>query len=218
MQKNNNNMNKIVLGSIIATSAVILSTAGLASQSNLRVFASAVPSSVSISNPSFADGSVTPNNWNSISAESSSVIARIVNTNSEEFENNKEDYKLTINPGKVSSGADNNVFMINSKNIATSYGYQSNEFNLASNGYYVISVPVRTQGTAWASVYLTDESKDFKLKCENITATDSYKTYTFYVATQTEALNVSLQLYLGSERNISKGAVFFDEIKAYSYA
>ena len=218
MQTRNIKLNKLVLGSLIATSAVVLSASSLALQPKLRVYADASPSSVVIENSSFELGAGVPTGWNSITSLNSSVIAKIVNTDSDKFEENKQDYNLTINPGKVTSSSDNKVFMINSTNIAVSYGYQSNSFTLASNGYYVINVPVRTQDAAWASLYLVDESNNFKLKCENITATDSYKTYTFYVATNSVSLDVNLQLYLGSESNTSKGAVFFDEISAYSYS
>ena len=217
MQTKNTKINKLVIGTLLATSAVIFSTSGLAVNPKLRVYASASQTSVSIDNSSFTSGSTKPSSWTSISSLNSTVIASVVDTNSEEFEENKDDYGITVNPGKVLNSSDSKIFMINSKDIAVSYGYKSNNFTLASNGYYVIKVPVRTQNSAWASVYLVDENNNFKLQSENITTTGSYKTYEFYVATQSTSLDVNLQLYLGSETNVAKGAVFFDEITAYSY-
>lgn len=220
MQNKFNKTNKIFLGSVLATTALIGSAAGLVVKPLSKVSADASPSVVTINNSSFSQGTSSPTDWSAVSSASSSVVARVINTASEKFEDNKSDYKLSVNPGKVqtSSSSDNNVFMINSENVAVGYGYKSNTFSLASNGYYIIEVPVKTQNEGWASVYLVDEGNDFELKCENIVSTSNYTTYKFYVATANKNLNVSLQLYLGSKTNVSKNAVFFDEIKAYSYA
>ena len=220
MQNKFNKSNKIFISTVLATSAVICSASAANFKPTLKVYADASPSIVTIENSSFSQSSSSPLNWQAISEATSSVVAKVVNTSAEKFEDNKDDYKISVNPGKVltASASDENVFMINSENIAVSYGYKSNSFSLESNGYYVIEVPVKTQNDGWASVYLVDENNNFELKCENIISTSNYTTYKFYVATSSTQLNVNLQLYLGSKSNVSKNAVFFDEIKAYSYA
>ena len=214
MQNKSNKLTKILMGTLLTSSAVIMAGGVNALKPNLRVYANSTPTSVSIDNSSFSSSSTTASNWTALTSGSSVVTATVVDTKN--FDEKKDNYNISVNPSKVASATDNNVFMINSADMAVSYGYESNQFSLNANGYYIVNVPVKTQNGGVASVYLTD-GNDFTLKCENIVSTSNYNTYSFYVKTN-KTLNVKLQLFLGSKSNVSSGAVFFDEITAYSYA
>lgn len=227
MIKNNSTkiINKFIVGSALFSASAVCMLTGIAILPQ-TAYATSSSTSVSISNGSFtstytSNDLTVPNNWSKISSNTSSVVACVVSTDSETFEDNKTDYQLTQNPGKSASAtsSDNNIFMINSPSQAVQYGYESNSFTLSTNGNYVIQVPVKTQGDAVASLYLVDESNNFSLKLENISSKTTYNTYAFYVSTDSfTSLSVKLQLWLGVKGSTSsQGAVFFDEISAQSY-
>ena len=71
------------------------------------------------------------------------------------------------------------------------------------------------------SIYLkglTDENgEEIELKYEKVTSTE-WTTFYFFIATGSEAQEVSLELWLGGENASSTGVVFFDEVLVNKYS
>lgn len=186
------------------------------------------PTEISISNSSFENSSgdlpAEPNSFTT-EGEEGSTISGVIDISQSEFETNATDnYELDFNPSKPESSEDDKILMINNQNIPSNYGYVSSSFTLSKNGYYVISAYVYTQNenntTATASLYLSNSKLDNleSAKIENINTRGSWKIYKFYVKTSSSSdESVNLKLYIGAQENFkSTGAVFFDDLKAYS--
>lgn len=193
-----------------------------------KAMAEYLPTEITISNSNFENSSSTlPADPNSFTTEGTkgSTISGVIDIAQTKFETNATDkYELTFNPSKPESSEDDKILMINNQNIASSYGYVSSSFTLSKNGYYVISAYVYTQNeeniTSTASLYLSNSKLNnlSTAKIENINTRGSWKNYKFYVKTSSSSdESVSLKLYIGTQDNFtSKGAVFFDNLKAYS--
>lgn len=196
-------------------------------------------------NPSFADGSKPFASGNSLSGwtaiESTSAkgmlidVGAKVESDGEEVENttfsqNKETYLLAENP-ETKDSADTRLLMINSKNdskqsnVQTRKGYKSSTLSLDANSYYAFYVSAKTMknGDAFAeaSVYidgLKDNNGQAKtLAFEKITPT-TWGDYYFFVATGDKAMDVTMQLYLGSKTSDSSGVALFDATSVTKYS
>lgn len=130
----------------------------------------------------------------------------------------------------VLPGNKGQLLAIGSKDSADKYaaGYASQSLTLSANGYYSLSVWVKTTGGATASVYLTGESSvaDGENSTFTITSTESnladWTKYTYFFATGTSSVSIKLNLWLGQNKDYvtladedtlkSSGAVFFDNV------
>ena len=140
---------------------------------------------VTITNSDFNSSTSTalqssPSGWTKL--DSSSGKAGIITVKEEDFKNRASTYALesTQNPGKpynVSSAQlDNHVLMINAKSSASSnennnQGYKSSQVSLSAYSYYKVSVWVKTQASAFASIYLSGLDNEAETKFEKIEKT-----------------------------------------------
>ena len=115
-----------------------------------------------------------------------------------------------------------------------SYGFIGKSFSVAASSKAIISVKVKTDANAKAFLYLTDAADKNKtvldltltgnvsdnsykteftknIAFENINTNGEWKTYTFYLATGANALELRLELWNGSRdgNDKSQGFVFF---------
>lgn len=122
-----------------------------------------------------------------------------------------------------------NVLMLASGDVKTSdadkngqpasVGYtSSSSFSLSAEGYYLISVLVKTVGDSTASLYLYDTDNAVLAKFEGIksgTANQGWTRYTFAAKTGISAKSVKLGLFLGTKDSYS-GLSKPDESTEYS--
>ncbi len=199
---------------------------------------------VSITNPSFEEGSTPYATGNSLSGwsaieTSSSAQGMLIDVGSGSssdgsenttFSNYQDVYMLQSNPG--SRGDDSRILMINSKhdsddlNVYASKGYRSNSITLDANSYYIFSVSAKaiTNGddSAYASIYVSGlvdvDGKSIEAGVENIISNE-WDEYYIYVATGDESQTVTVDLYLGGNDSMtSTGVVFFDEVNVVRYS
>lgn len=201
--------------------------------------------SENITNPSFADISSTYDNdedgvvgsWTAIEEDSGAngMIIDIGSASSENSTTSFNNYQKTVyfldnNPGK--SGSDNKILMINSKTSSTTQnqqankGFRSEEITLTPNSYYKISFAVKTDRngdeSVNASAYLTgivdEEGNPLEIGYEFL-KNSGWKNYEIFVATGDKGQTVTLDFYLGTNKNgYSTGAVFFDDVQMYQYS
>ncbi len=152
-----------------------------------------------------------------------------------------EYYKSTYylenkSPGKI--GQDDKVLMINStekkpdsdkseENFVNdnSEGMRSDDIALEPNSNYVFKASMKTMDlggkSPFGSVYLTglkdEDGKSQVLSFENQT-NSNWTTFYFFVKTGNEKQTVNLELWLGSEKQSTTGAVFFDEVSCLRYS
>ena len=200
--------------------------------------------SVSVTNPSFEEGSTPYATGNSLSGwtaiESSSTAQGMLidvgsgtssdgSTNTT-FSNYQDVYMLQSNPG--SRGDDSRILMINSKhnsddsNVYASKGYRSSSITLEANSYYRFTVSAKTMtngdDSAYASIYVSglvdSDGNSIEAGVENITS-NVWSEYYIYVATGDESQTVTIDLYLGGNDSMtSTGVVFFDEVNVNRYS
>lgn len=179
-------------------------------------------SNLAFTDPNFANpksGSYPkkPSGFTESGDQSSLAIkAGVIDVSSTGFNKNKSKYDISANPG-ASSSNDSNILMINSKNANNSFGYISDKIALASNGYYSISIDVKST-SAIANLYLTSADDSFEpVSISNVNA-NVWTTCYFYVHTNAVAdSEISLELYLGSrDGKTGQGIVYFDNISAQS--
>lgn len=142
------------------------------------------------------------------------IKAGVIDVSSTGFNKNKSKYDISANPGANSSN-DSNILMINSKNANNSFGYISDKVTLLANGYYSISIDVKST-SAIANLYLTSADDSFEpLAIANVNA-NIWTTCYFYVHTNAVAdTDINLELYLGSrDGKTGQGIVYFDNISA----
>lgn len=179
------------------------------------------------------EGNTLASTWKAIDYNVDSV-GMIIDVGSTSFNNNRNRYFLSNNPGKLNQKADNKILMINSKysdnavDHSAKRGYRSNEFTLKSNSYYKLSVDAMTTldgltsvNDAYGSIYLSglvdEDGKEIKFAYEGFSG--AWSTYNFFIATGDHDQNVTLDLYLGrSNTEGSFGAVFYDEIKVEQFS
>lgn len=189
----------------------------------------------SISNSDFSSYSTsttpyTPNNWTFNNPLNSDGLKNgIIDVNSATFSDNKSDYELKENPNKPAGnptlGTSDPLYkhlMINSYAGFGRAGYTSGSFTLDANSYYSVSVTLRTNDQAQASIYVSGLSDD-KVKSEitNISTFDSWETYTIFIETnQFVSENATIELWLGSKEvnDTYKGAVFFNKVILTKYS
>ena len=199
-----------------------------------------------ITNPSFADISSTYDNdedgvvgsWSAIEEESGAngMIIDIGSGSSGSSNSSFSNYQNTVyflesNPG-ASLGSDNKILMINSKTSSTTVnqqankGFRSEEFTLSPNSYYSISFAVKTDtngdSTVSASAYLSgivdEDGNPLEIGYEFL-SNSAWKNYQIFVATGDEEQTVTLDFYLGTNKNeYSTGVVFFDNVQMYQYS
>lgn len=202
-----------------------------------------------------ANWTLTNNNGNGkqlagiVDVHNSALVANIVAdfANSALLSETMFGDNMFINPNTAGLTADqlsyfggDNVLMIASGDVKTSdsalngkmasVGYTtSSSFSLSANGYYLVSVLVKTVGDSTASLYLYDTDNAVLAKFEAIqsgTDNQGWTRYTFAAKTGISAKSVKLGLYLGdrtTSSNLSKidegteystlkaGVVFFDQ-------
>ncbi len=223
------NLKKQTLTFILILLLALSSFVGLlsfVSLSKKEVFAeSSAYNEVSIANSNFNSGSSSvltePSSFSAVGTKNSTVSG-VIDVNIDNFNENKDEYKLNFNPSKPKVSEDNKILMINNQNLRSSFGYESSSFTLEKNKYYFVSCYVFTQYddiASTASLYLSNSTLDNldESKIENISTRGSWKEYRFYVKTNSESQTVKLTLFIGSKNGYScAGAVFFDNIKAYN--
>ena len=124
----------------------------------------------------------------------------------------------------VSGASDDNILFINAKNVATSYGYTSEEYVWPVCSYYRISVYVKTVGVSngrGASVSLNGlgDKEGVFYGINNIDTNGNWIKYTVFVkTTSVTSSNVSVTLALGCEgdHSESSGVAFFDSVTVTS--
>ncbi len=192
-------------------------------------YAYSVPEEDILQNPNFEQGSssssgnpYTPTYWTSAGGDENNVSKGIIDTTNKTFNVNNS-YGLSANPLTSTSVEDKEILMINSKGIATRFGYKNTtEIDLKANKYYSIAVLCKTNTlTNGASIYLTGSDLPITNQYHFVdvttgTSNNGWETFTFYVKTNTtEATKAYLELWLGSRQEnntLSNGQVFFDNI------
>lgn len=127
-------------------------------------------------------------------------------------------------------------------NYDVAYGLKSSSSSLTANSYYIVSVWVKTIGSAKASVtvsnvsnVLTSSSAEKYIGFSNINTAGKWTQYRFYVKTGTSSGSLELELSLGNPYAskvsktvdsstvfvydtdaLSKGTVYFDSVKVYT--
>lgn len=111
-------------------------------------------------------------------------------------------------------------------------GYTSQSLSLSANGFYKLSVWVKTLNGAKASVYLTGESavagganSTFVIESTTNSAYADWTNYVYYLATGNNSVSIKLNLWLGQDKDYvtvdehttedslkSSGVVFFDNV------
>ena len=165
----------------------------------------------------FAPSSYDAYNYNSkvSSSENKNVTAGVVKLDHEDYENK---FATAIR----GTGFDKYVLMIDSSveqdgqtvlNPAN-FGYRTMEaIKMSANSHYMVSVDVFTlQNSGIGSLYLYDENNESKVfsKIENINSHSKWTTYTFFVSTSSENLNLKLGMYLKGA-----GTVLFDNLACH---
>lgn len=179
--------------------------------------------------------------WSTIEKESN-ALGMIINvgtgssssedtTNSTFSNYQNTTYFLEKNP-RADMGDDSKILMINSKtskdavNQQANKGFRSNEITLTANSYYSFSFAVKTatngDSSVFASAYLTgiedEDGNPLEIGYEFLT-NSQWQPYQIFVATGDNEQTVTLDFYLGSNKNdYSTGAVFFDEVKMFQYS
>ena len=199
-----------------------------------------------ITDPSFAGISSTYDNdddgvvgsWTAIEEESGANgmiidIGGPTGNSSNGFNNYQNTvYFLSSNPG-ATLGDDNKILMINSKTSNTSSanqqankGFRSESITLNPNSYYSISFAVKTStngdDSVFASAYLSgvvdSDGNALEIGYEFLQNSE-WKEYQIYIATGQTEQNVTIDFYLGTNKNeYSSGVVFFDDVKMYQYS
>ena len=180
---------------------------------------------VSISNGAFINTNSsefpkTPSNWSVVtgSYENKSIKAGVISTNVDDFVDNSEEYGLSVNPHTRLSNDDESILMINAGDVTARYGYKSESFSFDANGYYVISVDMRTYESSVGSIYL---NVDGEVKSSFVAKTTSGNWGWFRFFVETDELSTSsltVEVWLGGKSDVlSNGVVFFDNISASKY-
>lgn len=202
-----------------------------------------------IENPSFEEGSSpydsdedgSVGSWSAIETESgangmiinvgtgSSSSEETTNTTFSKYQNTT--YFLDKNPG-AEMGDDSRILMINSKtekdasSQQANKGFRSNEITLSPNSYYSFSFAVKTatngDSSVFASAYLSgvknEKGEALEIGYEYL-SNSGWQSYQIFIATGDEEQSVTLDFYLGTNKNgYSTGAVFFDEVKMFQYS
>lgn len=183
---------------------------------------------VSISNGSFTNYSSTSsyprplNNYTTEGNKTISLKSGAINVEKSVYKSKYNEYGLTADdnpyasPYIYDSRSDDYVLMINSNNSCR-YGYISEKFTFKANGHYYVTVSVYTVGDGGiASVYLLKDGVIFEdCKLENISTSNSWCNYTFYVSTNSyEDVTLNFAMYLGGLNSQATGCVFFDDLHA----
>ena len=229
---------RFLVGGMLALS--VFSTSFLVSNFENNKFSSPVYANyqevqTTISNNDFSSYSTstnpyTPNNWtfnNPLNNES--IKYGVIDVYDTVFPDKMDDYELTDNPnfpaGDPTLGSSDPLYkhlMINSFAGFGRAGYTSSSFTLDANSYYSISVTLRTNDQAQASIYLSGLSdEDVNAEITNISTFNSWATYTLYVETnEFTSENATLELWLGSkeQNDTHKGAVFFNKVTLTKYS
>lgn len=204
------------------------------------VYASYQDTLTTISNSDFNSysTSTTPygaNSWTFENpAENEKIKNGVINSHNSQFPDNKEKYELETNPGQPAGNATESSdplykhLMINSYAGQGRAGYKSTSFSLDANSYYSISVTLKTEKLAQASIYLSGlKNQDVDSKITSISTYNalgdysSWETYTLYVETdEFTSENATLELWLGGkeQNKTSQGAVFFNSVSITKYS
>lgn len=184
--------------------------------------------SVSITNGNFADttGSSyprTPSNWTAQEGGSPAdyLKAGVIDTSASSFSQYKEDYGLTTNP-ETASRSDDYILMMNAEDRNVNYGYRSSSITLDANSYYEISFSALTQSinnNGFSAYIISDSIENTALNSFISVQTGVWNTFTFYIATGNSSTTVSLELWIGTKSlsQSTRGAVFFDNVRATKY-
>ena len=167
----------------------------------------------------------SPSNWSATSdsdtTNSERFVSGIMNLTSDTaWSSNYEDnfhLQDSQNPYDGSASDKNFLYINNFSTSPVKYGYASEQFSLPRNGYYHIEVSLKTLDQAKASLYIT--GLDETIKMENVDSGGIWKTYTFYIATNsmTDLANIKLEIWLGSKDDGSYGAIFADKVSVFQY-
>ena len=164
----------------------------------------------------------SPSGWTKKNSNSR-ALSGIINVESDAFKNNASSYDLenTANPGKMHSNYDNKVLMLNAtKNGPSTQGFASNNISLQSYSYYEVSVLLKTQSDAKASIYLKGlDNESNETYFEETSSLNVWREYSFFVETFINAETIQLEVWLGTEDGISSpGVAYFDHIVVRKYS
>lgn len=140
-------------------------------------------------------------------------------------------YLLTDNP--LAASTDKKILMINSRNekadeyTLAQQGYKSSAISLSANSFYRFQVSFKSatykNEITLGSIYLTglvdENGNTVKAEFKQISS-DSWTTYSFFVATGETSQTVNLELWLGGRELNAKsaGVVFFDDCALTQYS
>lgn len=189
-----------------------------------KVFAQENQTAVSLNNSNFnnttVSGSViTPTGWSKVNNQAN-VVSGVISLKQSIFEKQmKDSYKLNFKPYSYQSMQDEQILMLNAQNEKLNMGYQSENFTLNKNSYYLVSLKALTENSnsyVIASANLTNNDIFTDNKFSIVTG-GNWNEYTFLIETsKIQNLETSLQLWLGFNNGVgSYGAVFFDDINIY---
>lgn len=193
--------------------------------------------SSNLSNATFSSVSdsatpATPSSWTKSSTVNTdaSIVSGVIDLFSSKFEENKEKYHLTTTPTLItdnipaSGDASYKNLMINVYENSGKLYYTSSSLSLNKNSFYKITIPVYTISNAdgsdpLASIYLDGFSDDDNIenKFVEVTAKDTWTYYSFLIETL-DSESINIQLWLGSQNNVSKGAVLFNKVQVLKYS
>lgn len=186
-------------------------------------------SNADFSSYSSATDPYTPNNWTlNNPTNSDSIKTGVINVYDTVFPDKSDEYELSTNPNYPAGNPNGSTdplykhLMINSYAGFSRAGYSSSSFTLEANSYYSVSVTLRTNDQAKASIYisgLSDSSVDAEIT--NISTFNYWTTYTLFIETnQFKSESATLELWLGGkeQNQTAKGAVFFNKVSLTKYS
>lgn len=147
-------------------------------------------------------------------SKSTSVTAGVIDTSTSNFSTNNS-FGLSENPetDETITEADNYILMFRSTNSGSASAV-SDKFAFSASKYFRLDIHVKTVDDAKASIYLSaDSTQNFV----NVSTGNVWKTYSFYVATDSlNELDSTLTLCYGASKTTNTtGAVLYDCIEVY---
>lgn len=186
-----------------------------------------ISSSSEISNAyfNFVDDAFTgsfpmqPSGWTATNSDSKETSG-IISTRKDDFESKTNEYygnlpwyAVGLTPLQTNvdeNTADNNLLMIRNANYDMQ-SYKSSSYTLSSSSFYKVSVDARTLSTDNAFINIMiggNVVAKYEFKSE-----DKWTTIETYFATGLGTKEVSVELGLGTSKNLVKGYAFFDNVR-----
>ncbi|NCB48682.1 MAG: hypothetical protein EOM55_03585 [Clostridia bacterium] len=148
--------------------------------------------------------------------KSSTVTAGVIDISTSNFQTNNS-FGLSSNPktDEAIDNADNYILMFRSNEDELGKASAvSDKITLTASKYFRLNIHVKTVDNALASIYLSADSTQNFL---NVSTGNLWKTYSFYIATDTlDELDTTISLCYGASKTTStSGAVLYDCVEVF---